>query len=470
MQPAFSQDRVFERATRLALSSLICLGRHTITGLLSTCGQQFCDWSATYRLFEKERLDVSALFDTVRSAAVATLPDTHPVVALLDDTLMRKRGRHVHGTSWRRDPLGPPFANTFIWAHRFLQTSLALPEQARPVPGPARAIPIDLLHCPSPRKPSRKASKEQWTTYEIDKQTSRISVRGAAQIQRLRVHLDDDPDGSTRSLIVCVDGSYTNRAVLHHLPARTSLIGRIRKDAQLHALPDPQHHHQRGRTPLYGRHLPTPEQLRQDVTIPWKTVRIFTAGRMFDVDIKSIGPVRWRSAGGRQNLRLIIVRPLAYRPHAKARLLYREPAYLISTDTDLDEQWIVQYYFWRWEIEVNFREEKTVLGAGEAQVRTKRAVETVPCLKIVAYACLLLAHRMVRDQISPIPRPQWQRNPAHRLQRESTNRMIGRLRADLWMKGIGQLNFSGFVDARKNRIKPQKLQNTLMDAVIYAFR
>ena len=50
-RPAFEQRRVAARAETLALSSLLALGRHTVTGLLTTSGSQFQDWSAAYRLF-----------------------------------------------------------------------------------------------------------------------------------------------------------------------------------------------------------------------------------------------------------------------------------------------------------------------------------------------------------------------------------------------------------------------------------
>jgi len=43
------------------------------------------------------------------------------------------------------------------------------------------------------------------------------------------------------------------------------------------------------------------------------------------------------------------------------------PAYLIVSDPHLSLQSIVQHYVRRWEIEVNFRDEKTLLGVGEAQ-------------------------------------------------------------------------------------------------------
>jgi len=66
------------------------------------------------------------------------LPPTSPVVALLDDTLIRKRGHRIAGTSWQRDPLGPHFADNFIWASRFLQISRLCPSiPGRPPVRPA---------------------------------------------------------------------------------------------------------------------------------------------------------------------------------------------------------------------------------------------------------------------------------------------------------------------------------------------
>ena len=126
-RPAFAQRRSFERARTLGLSALACLGRKTITQMLCASGQQFTDWSAAYRLFERERFDTALLWRVVLGSVLEALPEKRPVVALIDDTLTRKKGRKIEGTSWRRDPLGPPFTNNFIWASRFLQLSIALP-------------------------------------------------------------------------------------------------------------------------------------------------------------------------------------------------------------------------------------------------------------------------------------------------------------------------------------------------------
>jgi hypothetical protein len=278
---AFAQQRSAERARALGLSALTCLGRRTLSGLLCTAGQQFRDWSAAYRLFERERLDAQALWRVSLNGVLETLLPASPVVALLDDTLIRKRGHRIAGTSWRRDPLGPHFADNFIWASRFLQISLALPEHPDASASSARAIPVDLLHAPSPRKPSRRADAQQWQDWRALSAAATISRRGAECLTHLRQAIDEFAGGATRPLLVCADATFTNRTVLRDLPPRTTLIGRIRKDARLYALPTTEEeNHGRGRHRCYGQLRPTPEQWRRDESIPWTTVQAFAAGNV----------------------------------------------------------------------------------------------------------------------------------------------------------------------------------------------
>ncbi len=42
-RPAFGQERTYVRARTLAMSALVGLGRHTISGLLCASAQQFGD-------------------------------------------------------------------------------------------------------------------------------------------------------------------------------------------------------------------------------------------------------------------------------------------------------------------------------------------------------------------------------------------------------------------------------------------
>jgi hypothetical protein len=463
-RPAFGQERTWRRARALALSTLVGLGRRTVTGMLCASAQQGVDWSAAYRLFERERFDSAVLFAPARQAVCSHLRENDPLVVLMDDTLVRKRGRRVHGAAWKRDPLGPPFCNNFVWGQRFLQLSAALPEGKGP--SRARGIPIDLAHCPLPNKPRKKAPLAEWEEYGRLQKTRKVSAVGAARLKELRARVDADPGGGTRLVIAAVDGTFTNRTVFRNLPGKTTVIGRIRKDARLFLPPTPSDAPRRGRRRWYGPPLPTPEQIRQDPAIPWVVVPAWGSGQVHRFDVKTLSPVRWQGAGDR-DVRLVAIRPLAYRPRKGASLRYRDPVYLVCTDPDLPLGQLLQSFLWRWEIELNFRDEKTVLGMGEAQVRTPAAVETVPCFVVAAYAFLLLAAAQTGAGQIGLPPPKWRRMAPG--ERDSTPRLIGALRSQLWGKALG-VNLTHFDKHQEGKTTDDNIANVLPSAVCYAFR
>jgi hypothetical protein len=182
-----------------------------------------------------------------------------PLYAAMDDTLLRKRGRKVHGAGHWRDPLGPKFRTNLVWAQRFMQISLMLPQDCASPMGAARAIPVQLSHAPVPRRPHPKADAATVEAYRQHKHASRISALGAEQLHGLRRRMDQNAAAASRVLITSVDGGLTNRTLWRNIPPRTILVGRVRKDAKLFAPPEAQA--QRGRKRLYGQPLPTPEDL-----------------------------------------------------------------------------------------------------------------------------------------------------------------------------------------------------------------
>jgi len=218
---------------------------------------------------------------------------------------------------------------------------------------------------------------------------------------------------------------------LKNLPQRTTLVGHIRKDTKRYALPEVQAGS--GRKRVYGEQLPTPEEIRQSDQYPWQQVEAWAAGKTHKFDLKIIRNVRSRSAG-KQNLTLIVIRPLGYRLSKGSRIRYREPAYLICTETGLDIKDILQTYLWRWEIEVDFREEKTLLGCGQAQVRNPNPAESLPAFVAAMYGLLRLAsHRATaKPNTIMLPRPKWYRKEDTK--RITTGDLLNKLRAQLWAK------------------------------------
>jgi hypothetical protein len=257
-----------------------------------------------------------------------------------------------------------------------------------------------------------------------------------------------EPD---RDLWVAVDGSYTNRTVLNHLPDRTTLIGRIRSDAKLYYPPVADHQTGAGRKRLYGLPAPTPEEVRTNESIAWQPVQAYASGKLHEFKVKVLKNLRWRGSG-KQALQLLIIAPLRYRLSQGTRLLYRDPAYLICTDPEIPPEKLLQAYLWRWGIETNFRDEKTLFGTGQAQVRNPASVRSVPQMMVASYSLLLLASIKLwgvkgRSQAENLPK--WQ-DPNKKL-RASTNDLIKQLRADLWADSIASVNKNDFVSKQNLR-------------------
>jgi hypothetical protein len=338
---------------------------------------------------------------------------------------------------------------------------MALPDQ--PGCSQSRAIPVDFYHCPTAKRPRRKDDQQCWQDYKEQQKKLKLSKQGAERLGELRSKLNYNGAGE-KQLVVSVDGSYTNESVLKKLPEGVTIIGRIRKDTKLYATPINQPGV--GRKKAYGEKLPTPEEIRQSDEYPWQEVNAWAAGRMHKFNIKVIRTLKWRSAGSKTILQLIIIRPLGYRLTKSSKKIYRDPAYLICTDNDMDIQKLLQAYFWRWEIEVNFRDEKTLLGCGQAQVRNPESVELVPAFITATYALLHLAANKSLKQSDHklLPRPKWY--PKKKEQRHSTRDLINNLKAQAWTRTIGT-NFSGFVNGELKSQTHKNQSNPCTSAMFY---
>jgi hypothetical protein len=441
LAPAFVSKEAFARARTQWLAGLLHLGRHTVTGALSTAGQQHEDWSAAYRALQ--RLPTEQVFSSIQQHTLERT--TGPWVVALDDSCTRKSGRRIPGCGWRRDPLSPPFHVNFTWGQRVLQFSAALPA----ADGSARLVPIDWVEAPLPQKPRRSAAEAAWVAYREARRQANVNQVAAARMAQLR--------GATNRKIHFVgDGRFTNRTVLSQLPTDTVLIGRTRKDTQLYAWCAPLRRN--GRPRRYGTALPTPEQWRTDETVPWTEVAAWASDRSHTLRVKHLGPVMARIGGTATAVQVVVIAPTPYRLRKGGKLLYRQPAYLLCTDPDLPVATIVQEYLWRWDIEVNFRDEKTLLGVSEAQVRQPEAVRRQPASVVGAYALLLLAaldtyghHRLPPS----VPLPKWRRHAPPT--RPTTALLLSQLRVELWSRCLRPESLTHFITRPcldQNRNKP----------------
>ena len=402
-QPLFSQQRTWQRAVAHAFGTLVCLGRRTLTRILWTNGRQHCSWGQDYLFYSRSPWDPQSLFLPLLRQALAFCPNRFVGVAV-DDTRLRKTGRSIPQASYHRDPLSPPFHTNLMLGLRFLQASLLLPLH-RQGAWAARGLPIRFEEVSVVKKPGKRASAQAQQQYKKDRKLHNLSQRFLQTMQALRSALDQ-AGGLKKLLLLAVDGSFCNRTVFSAIPPRAEIIARCRKDAVLCFRAE------QGSRRFYSSEVFTPEQVRKDDTLPWKTTKIFYGGKRRKIRYKEVLSVLWRGGAKRRLLRLFVLAPTPYRKRKSSRLYYRQPAYLLTSVLSGSSRQLLQIYFDRWQIEVNHRDEKDTLGVGQAQFWNPVSVPKQPAFAVASYAALLLASLKAfgpgrGDAYAPLPK--WRR-------------------------------------------------------------
>lgn len=378
----FAQERTAVRAVRQGLGSLVCLGRRTLTRILWASGREQHPWQAEYHLYERAKWEPQDLFDPIVKGALPLCKGRLVGVAL-DDTKLHKSGRCITQAFYQRDPMSPPFHTNLILGLRFIQASLLVPLH-RSGPFSCRALPIRFEESSAVKRPGKRAGEEAQRAYRRRRKEQNLSTHCARMMGALRESLDA-AGGRAKLLVLPLDGSFCNRTVFGAARDRTELIARARKDAVL-CMRAPE-----GTRRFYAQEKFTPEKVRQDACVPWKTVKLFYGAKRRKVRYKEVSNLYWQGGARRLPLRLFVVAPTPYRKRKSSKLYYRQPAYLLCTDLLHGAKQLLQIYFDRWQIEVNHREEKDTLGVGQAQLWNRQAVPKQPPLAVAAYSALLLA-------------------------------------------------------------------------------
>jgi len=406
-RPVFAQPRSHLRAARQALGGLLCLGRRTLSRIIWTNGGQQRSGSAEYFLHSRSPWEAQQLFAPILRRGLALCHGRYLGVAV-DDTRLRKTGRCIPQAFYTRDPLSPPFHPNLMLGLRFLQASLLVPLHRRAAIA-TRALPIRFQHAPCLQRPRRKASAEQWKQFRSARKQYNLSQYFVTLVSELR-QACDSAGAAAKLLLLVVDGSFCNRTVFTAPLDRTHLLARARKDAPLcFAAPSGSHR-------FYAIERFTPEQVRQDCSRPWLSTKIFYGGKRRSVRYKDLGPLYWQGGARRRPLRLFVVAPTPYFKRQSGRRYYRQPAYLLTTDLVGPARTLLQFYFDRWQIEINHREEKDTLGVGQAQLWNPISVPKQPVLAVAAYSGLLLASLLAYGPArEPVyaALPKWRRR-AHR--------------------------------------------------------
>lgn len=381
-QTVFTQKRSRERAISQALALPCVMGHRTISQTICAMGGSHHDWSANYKLFSRSQWKATALFDPVIENYLTRYPEG-PIRVAFDDTKLKKTGRKIKTAFWQRDPMSPAFHVNFIYGLRFIQASLLFPHY-QDGDYSARGYPVAFQEAPAVKKPGKRASEQERDEYKKACKKQNLSIQTLTEIYNLRQRLDQK-GANHRCLLATLDGSFCNQTLFKANLDRIQLVARSRKDARL-CFPAPTGSHR-----LYDPQKFTPEQVRQQENIPWEQAHIYFGSKWRDIRYKQVQDVLWQRGAGQKRLRLIVIAPMPYKLSKHARTNYRDPAYLLTTDLEASATELIQTYFNRWQIEVNHRDEKDLLGVGQAQVRSLQSIPRHPAFAVACYSLSLLA-------------------------------------------------------------------------------
>ncbi|WP_327241078.1 IS701 family transposase [Streptomyces sp. NBC_01320] len=314
-------------------------GRGTVTGMVTGAGLTRA-WShdRAHAFFSRASWNPDLLGISLSHLVVRQLlPADGLLTVAVDDTLFKRRGKKVFGAAWQHDgaargpkPVGR--GTCFVVVGIVVQ----LPFLARPVCLPVMARLW---------RPKQEQSK-------VGLAASMIRLLAACHHGR-RIH-------------VVADAAYHGKA-LRDLPATCTFTTRLPASAVLYDLAPPPTG-RRGRPALKGERLGTPKDLATTAAFTRTEVKRY---QRTDTVHLAETTCLWYGSFHTRTVRVILLRDDT-----------TDTGYdlaLVTTDLTTRAAGLIARYASRWSIEVTFAEARDLLGVGQAQNRTRSAVErTVP--------------------------------------------------------------------------------------------
>jgi SRSO17 transposase len=352
LRPCFSQP-TFQTFRGLLVGQVCQIGQRTVCGML--VGARLSGvWhhARAHRFFSHARWRVDELGLRIAELVVARLcePDA-PVLVAVDDTLLHRLGRKVHGTFWHHDATANSRQAAVAWGNNwvvvgivvrpvFLDRAVCLPVLFRLWQPKRKEIPAGR---PDPQRPSKPVLAREL----IDLLAARLTAR---------------------TIHVVGDAAYATSAA-RGLPGRVTMTSRLRSNAALYA-PAPPRTGKRGRPATWGARLANLAAIAADPATAWTAATVRRYAKTETVMLHEIDCL-WGPLGAETPVRVILIQDTT-----------RASGYqiaLITTDPDASPTQIIERYADRWPIEVCYEDAKHVFGVGHARNRSQRAVQrTVP--------------------------------------------------------------------------------------------
>ena len=270
-----------------------------------------------------------------------------PIVLAIDDTLLHRLGRRIHGAHWHHDATANAARKVTAWGNNWVVVGIVvrLAFLDRPI-----CLPVGFAlwrprraHIPKGRPDPERPSKPRLARATVGVIAARY------------------PD---RVVHAVGDAGYASGA-WRGLPARVTMTFRVRKDAALYA-PTPPKTGRRGRPAKKGDRLAAIAQIAADSAAGWTQTTATRYAKTEQLAVRDL-PCLWYEALNNTPCRLVLVAD----PDDPSRAQLA----LITTDLRSTPAELIERYADRWSIEVAFQDAKHVFGVGHARNRVQLAVE-----------------------------------------------------------------------------------------------
>jgi len=325
--------------TALACGFLAQSGRRTVCGMLTGAGLSRA-WShdRAHSFFSRARWNPDDLGIRAAQLVICLLvPHGEPVEVIIDDTLLKRRGRKVWAASRFHDgsaqgPAKTGYGNNWV----ILAVRVRLPMISRPV-----AVPV----------------------------MGKLVIKGTASASRLwlarRMVTRLAAELPGRTISVTADSAYAGEE-LKQLPDGVTWTSRLRANAALYGLP-PGRTGKRGRPYVKGARLPSLAKIAAAAAFTPVTVTRY--GKTATIAAHAFTCL-WYTVTGARPVTVILIRDKRKTGYDLA---------LITTGKNPGTAQVIERYAARWAIEVAIEDAKQVFGTGQARNRTAAAVEhTIP--------------------------------------------------------------------------------------------
>jgi hypothetical protein len=345
----------YRRFVTLMSGWLLCVGRHTVTGVMRAAGVADRDHNGYHRFFSRGVWSPDAVGLVVLALALKWVDPNARVMLTLDDTLARHTGKRIAGAGMHRDPLLSTGVRPFFhFGHNWVVLAVAVTMPW----GKTYSLPFwARLYR------SVKTARKEGVPHLKKTELAALMLKDLAKRQ------------PNRRFLVFTDNAYVNRAVVRELPANIDLVGRGRMDAALHEQAIKRRG--RGRPPIRGRRLPTPAQ--QASRKRWCKMSVCVYGKPAQVRIQTFDAL-WYKVGRERVMRFVVIRD--WPGHTKDDVL-------VTTDLNLGAPAVIEGYCLRWSLEETYGWVKSRLGLEDPHNRTLRAVERTAPMALWAYSLVV---------------------------------------------------------------------------------